>query len=58
MKIFKYLSIDKENFPIAHKQFEQPIFDRKYFNDLCDTFRSPHIWKYVNNKWELRKPIE
>ena len=57
-EIFKYLSLDSKNFPKAIKQFEQPIFDLKYFNDLCDTFRSPHIWKYINNKWELRTPIE
>ena len=24
------------------------------FRDLCDSFRSPHIWKKVGNKWQLR----
>ena len=29
----------------------------EYFNDLCDKFRSPHIWKLENKKWQLRKKI-
>ena len=57
-EIFKYLSISKSEFPVASKQFEEPILTLKYFNDLCDTFRSPHIWKYDNGKWVLRVPLK
>ena len=57
-EIYKYLSITDKEFPIAHKAFEKPIFDKKYFLDLCDKFRSPHIWRFINNEWKIRVPIE
>ena len=57
-EIFKYLSINKSEFPIAYKEFEEPTFTLQYFNDLCDTFRSPHIWKYSDKKWILRVPLK
>ena len=56
-EIFKYLSIDKENFPKARKMFENPIMDRDYFDSLTDQFRSPHLWKLVNNEWILRTTV-
>lgn len=27
------------------------------FMELCDQFRSPHLWKKVNDKWELRHAV-
>jgi N-acetyl sugar amidotransferase len=56
-EILTYLSLDKEKFPKASKNFEQPIMNLKYFNMLTDKFRSPHIWKLTKNKWQLRKKI-
>jgi N-acetyl sugar amidotransferase len=56
-EIFRYLSINSVEMPIAYKQFEKPEFDLKYFNDLCDKFRSPHIWKLENKQWQLRNKI-
>ena len=56
-EIFEYLSIDKEKFPKAFKNFENPIIDLEYFNSLTDKFRSPHIWSLTKDKWELRKKI-
>ena len=57
-EIFKYLSLPNEEFPIASKCFESPCFDRKYYELLCDNFRSPHIWKWDDKKgWELRHTI-
>jgi len=56
-EILTYLSIDKKRFPKAHKNFEEPIIDLKYFSLLADNFRSPHLWKYTNNKWKLRKTV-
>ena len=51
----KYVSIPSKEFPIASKQFEKPIMDREYFDNLVDSFRSPHIWKLENNIWSKRK---
>tara|TARA_B100000945_G_C20402631_1_gene608187 strand:- start:342 stop:1655 length:1314 start_codon:yes stop_codon:yes gene_type:complete len=56
-EIFEYLSINEKEFPIASKMFEQPIMDRAYFDDLCDTFRSPHLWKKESNGWVLRSKV-
>ncbi|MDA7841214.1 N-acetyl sugar amidotransferase [Gammaproteobacteria bacterium] len=56
-EIFKYLSINEEEHPIAYKSFESPIITREYFDKLCDTFRSPHIWKYDDGIWRLRDII-
>ncbi len=58
-EIFRYLSLPEEQFPVASKQFEQPIIDRAYFDNLCDRFRSPHLWALRDGKWDLRyKPWE
>ena len=27
------------------------------FKDLCDQFRSPHLWKKVNGEWKLRHTV-
>jgi len=56
-ELFEYLSIDKKNFENIYKEFKNPIFDKNYFDNLTDSFRSPHIWQYSNNKWKLRKSI-
>lgn len=57
-EIFKYLSIDDFSYPesIARK-FKQPIVDREYFFQLCDQFRSPHLWKFVDGSWRLRHTV-
>jgi N-acetyl sugar amidotransferase len=28
-----------------------------YFMELCDTFRSPHLWKKVGKEWKLRHTV-
>jgi N-acetyl sugar amidotransferase len=53
-EVFEYLSLPEKQFPVASKLFEQPIVDEKYFMNLADRFRSPHIWKYVDGQWKLR----
>ena len=55
--IYRYLSLDEQHFPNAKEWFEQPEMDRDYFMHLADRFRSPHIWKYENGQWKLRKTI-
>jgi len=56
-ELWRYLSINETEFPEASKMFEQPIMDREYFQHLCDRFKSPHIWKYSNGEWILRKSV-
>ena len=58
-EIFEYLSINPKEFPSAAKFFEKSIFDKSYYDDLCNKFRSPHLW-YLDesNKWHLRFEIK
>ena len=56
-EVFQYLSITPKQFPVASKMFEQPIMSREYFFRLEDNFRSPHLWKFKENKWELRHAV-
>lgn len=56
-EIFKYLSINEKEYPIASKGFVNPIMDRDYFENLTNQFRSPHLWKFENNQWKLRKIV-
>lgn len=56
-EIFKYLSIPEAQFPNASKEFKTPIMDRAYFMNLCDQFRSPHLWKKENGEWKLRHTV-
>ena len=56
-EIFQYLSIPEKEFPKASQMFEQPIMDRAYFDNLTDSFRSPHLWKYENGQWSLRHVV-
>ena len=56
-EIFSYLSIPKNQYPQASRMFEQPGMDRDYFEDLTDSFRSPHLWGRVGSEWKLRHKI-
>jgi len=53
-EILTYLSLPKKEFPAANKMFESPIMDKKYFDLLCDNFRSPHLWCHENEEWKLK----
>jgi len=57
-EIFSYLSIPEKEFPVASKMFEEPVVTRKYFEYLTDSFRSPHLWKFVRGEWKLRHQVE
>jgi hypothetical protein len=37
--------------------FEQPLMDRAYFDNLADSFRSPHLWRYDHGSWKLRHAV-
>jgi N-acetyl sugar amidotransferase len=56
-EIFRYLSIDKHDFPVASTQFEQPVLDRAYFMALAERFRSPHLWVKEGAEWRLRHNV-
>ncbi|HIO71993.1 MAG TPA: N-acetyl sugar amidotransferase, partial [Flavobacteriales bacterium] len=56
-EIFEYLSIPEVEYPIASRCFDHPIIDREYFDNLADTFRSPHLWKRVEDGWKLRRTV-
>lgn len=56
-EIFRYLSISESEFPVASRMFEQPIINREYFDRLTDSFRSPHLWKWVDGQWQLRHAV-
>lgn len=56
-EVFSYLSIPPEIFPAASRMFEQPMVDKEYFDNLADSFRSPHLWLYDNGRWSLRKKV-
>ncbi len=57
-ELFEYLSIHKDEFPVAFKKFESPVMNLEYFQKLVDKFRSPHLWKFDEGKWSLRNPIQ
>ncbi|MBI3334892.1 MAG: N-acetyl sugar amidotransferase [Candidatus Portnoybacteria bacterium] len=56
-ELFLYLSITPKEFPQAHAMFDHPTMDRYYFMHLADQFRSPHLWKKENGKWNLRHQV-
>ncbi|MCC7450494.1 MAG: N-acetyl sugar amidotransferase, partial [Anaerolineae bacterium] len=31
--------------------------DPEQFLELCDKFRSPHLWQQVNGTWQLRHQV-
>jgi N-acetyl sugar amidotransferase len=57
-EIFAYFSIPEKEFPKASKMFAQPTMDLAYFNNLADSFRSPHLWSYNDGQWSLRYQVK
>ena len=56
---FNYLSIDEKSFGSKiYQLFERPNINRKYYDQMSDYFRSPHLWKKTNKGIELRTKIE
>lgn len=62
--------ITREEAKILVKRFDGEFPDRyfnevmeyiemkpDYFHQLVDRFRSPHLWKIVNNEWKLRHTV-
>jgi hypothetical protein len=57
-EIFRYLSLSEKEFPGVSEVFAQPVMDRAYFDNLADSFRSPHLWKRDGDDWKLRHLVE
>ena len=54
-ELCEYLSITPNESPKIRNLVKDPWFDEKHFNNLCDKFRSPHLWgKDVDGKWKLK----
>ena len=53
----KATAITPDEFPTAANRFEQPTMDRDYFMALADQFRSPHLWRFENGAWTLRRTV-
>ncbi|MGE5380687.1 MAG: N-acetyl sugar amidotransferase [Methylocystaceae bacterium] len=56
-EVFKYLSLNPQEYPVASNCFAQPIMDRDYFMSLADKFRSPHLWSNKYGLWKLRHTV-
>jgi hypothetical protein len=57
-EIFRYLSINAKEFPVAHERFgKEWRVTRESFHALADKFRSPHLWKKEGAEWKLRTPL-
>ncbi|MFC3079673.1 N-acetyl sugar amidotransferase [Phenylobacterium terrae] len=54
-ELMEYLSLPREQFPVASRMFEEPMLDRDYFMHLADRFRSPHLWVHDTDGWRLRQ---
>lgn len=56
-ELFSYLSIENDEYGDVSKQFSSPRFDREYFEQLCNQFRSPHLWEKADNYWKLKHTV-
>jgi hypothetical protein len=56
-EIYRYLSVERDIYPIASKMFDEPIMSQQYFDLLANKFRSPHLWCYENGEWHLRHTV-
>jgi N-acetyl sugar amidotransferase len=57
-ELFQYLSIGENEFgKDVASRFKQPVMTREYFDQLCNEFRSPHLWKLENGQWKLRHSV-
>jgi len=57
-ELWKYLSINRKEFPKAYKVFKNPEMNKKYFMKLADQFRSPHLWKKEKGEWKLKYQVK
>ncbi len=55
-EVFRYSAFRRRSF---HGRFvcSTRQLDRAYFDNLTDSFRSPHLWRHVDGKWQLRHVV-
>jgi N-acetyl sugar amidotransferase len=56
-ELMQYLSMPPAEFPVAAKQFREPLMTKEGFLKLADEFRSPHLWKKAKDGWQLRHTV-
>ena len=56
-ELMAYLSLPAKDFPIASREFAEPIMTRASFLKHADAFRSPHLWRQANGSWQLRHAV-
>lgn len=55
--LMQYLSIDPRLGQRVAHEFTHPRMTKELFLEMADTFRSPHLWKFGSNGWELRYQV-
>ena len=40
-----------------HEIMDYLEIDPDYFHELCNKFRSPHLWEKINGEWKLRHTV-
>lgn len=56
-ELMQYLSVDPRLGKETLRQFKEPQMSKETFLELCDTFRSPHLWTKANGQWRLRSQV-
>jgi N-acetyl sugar amidotransferase len=58
-EIFRYLSLDNDQFLKATKYIKKPVMDRKLFHEICNKFRPKNIWKIdkISKLYKLKNTI-
>jgi ribosome biogenesis GTPase A len=57
-EIFEYLSLTHPDMKISGSALGQLKMDRDYFNQLANTFRSPHLWEWTGSGWSIRYKVQ
>jgi len=55
--LMRYLSVDARLGQKTLDQFKSPEMSKGLFLELADKFRSPHLWKFNNGRWDLRHQV-
>jgi N-acetyl sugar amidotransferase len=56
-ELMAYLSLPEKEYPIASREFAEPIMTKAGFIKQADNFRSPHLWRQENGVWHLRHAV-
>lgn len=56
-ELMTYLSLPEKEFPVASREFADPLLTKASFLKHADSFRSPHLWEQENGVWHLRHSV-